>query len=199
MRTMTLQQADRMLDAASRLFAARHFHKVRMEDIAAEAGVGKGTLYRYFRTKDDLYLKLLERAAGQYLDRLRRAAGSAAGARARLVAVVDAIVAYFDEQPHLLELIQRAEVERGRGAGFPWQHVRVEVFQLVSGLLTEGRKRGEFAVADPEIALMLLLGGLRTVLRYGARPRPPGLAERAVDALLRESVTARQAEGPEVR
>src|SRR2546425_11694033 len=106
-----------MLDAASQLFAAKHFHEVRMEDIAAEAGVGKGTLYRYFLTKDDLYLKLLERAAEEYLARLRRAVQTAEGARARLVAVVEAIVAFFDSQPHILELIQRAEVDRGRGAG----------------------------------------------------------------------------------
>src|SRR6266851_702784 len=128
---MTSQSADRMLDAASRLFAARHFHEVRMEDLAAEAGVGKGTLYRYFRTKDDLYLKLLERAAEEYLARLRRAAETACGARARLVAVAEAIITYFDDQPHILELIQRAEVDRGRGPGFPWLGAREEVFRLV--------------------------------------------------------------------
>jgi AcrR family transcriptional regulator len=183
-RTKLTRQADRMLDAASRLFAARHFHEVRMEDIAAEAGVGKGTLYRYFHTKDDLYLKLLERAAEHYVARLGQAVAAVTGARARLVAVVAAIVAYFDEQPHLLELIQRAEVERGRGEGFPWQKARGELFRLVGDLFAEGAARGEFAVADPALSMMLLLGGLRTVIRFGPRPRPPGLAEQAVDALL---------------
>jgi AcrR family transcriptional regulator len=186
-----------MLDAASRLFAAKHFHEVRMEDIAAEAGVGKGTLYRYFLTKDDLYLKLLERAAAEYLARLKRAAQSAEGSRARLVAVVAAIFAYFDEQPHILELIQRAEVDRGRGPGFPWLGAREGVFRLVSELFATGIERGEFRVADPELAMMLLLGGLRTVLRFGPRPHPPRLAERVVDALLQGSGPAARVSRPE--
>jgi AcrR family transcriptional regulator len=197
-RTKLPLQADRMLDAASRLFAARHFHEVRMEDIASEAGVGKGTLYRYFHTKDDLYLKLLERAAEQYLARLRQAVGATAGARDRLVAVAAAIVAYFDEQPHVLELIQRAEVERGRGEGFPWQQAREELFRMVTGLFAEGTARGEFTVADPNLSMMLLLGGLRTVIRFGPRPRPPDAAERAVDALLHHSPGVRGQE-PGVR
>ncbi len=197
MRTLTPRQADRMLDAASRLFAAKHFHEVRMEDIAAEAGVGKGTLYRYFLTKEDLYLKLLERAAEEYLTRLQHAAQSAEGARFRLVAVVAAIIAYFDAQPHIMELIQRAEVDRGRGAGFPWLGAREGLFRLVSDLFAEGCDRGEFRVADPELAMMLLLGGLRTVLRFGTRPRPPRLADRVVDALLQGSAPAIRSAEPD--
>src|SRR5437870_11526186 len=98
-----------MLNAAARLFAAQRYHQVRMEDIAAEAGVGKGTLYRYFRDKEELYLALLARASTQILQRLEETIAHAAGARARLRAVVAGIVTFFDEQPHFLDLIQRAE------------------------------------------------------------------------------------------
>src|SRR5438132_288135 len=66
-RTKTPQQADKMLDAAVALFGRRRFHEVRMDDIAAEAEVGKGTLYRYFTDKEELYLALLARSARQYL------------------------------------------------------------------------------------------------------------------------------------
>ena len=61
MRTKTAQQADKVLDAAARLFGTQRFHEVRMEDIAAEATVGKGTLYRYFNDKEELFVALLER------------------------------------------------------------------------------------------------------------------------------------------
>ena len=62
MRCKTAEQADKVLDAAAQLFGLRRFHEVRMEDIAAEAEVGKGTLYRYFADKEELYLGLLDRA-----------------------------------------------------------------------------------------------------------------------------------------
>src|SRR6185503_1977906 len=101
-------QSEKVLDAAARLFGTQRFHEVRMEDIAAEAEVGKGTLYRYFNDKEELYLALLARASKQFLDRLEEAAGRGEGPRCRLKAVVAAIIAFFDEQPHLFDLIQRA-------------------------------------------------------------------------------------------
>src|SRR6266542_7133335 len=99
-----------MLDAAGRLFGCQRFHEVRMEDIAAAAKVGKGTLYRYFHDKEELYLALLERASGDLLRRLELERQHAHRPRQHLEAIVSAIITYFDEHPNLLNLIQRAEV-----------------------------------------------------------------------------------------
>jgi AcrR family transcriptional regulator len=176
--------AGKILDAAGRLFGTRRFHEVRMEDIAAEAGVGKGTLYRYFKDKDELYIKLLERASVEFTRRVHETVGRPGGTRDRLVALVRTIIAYHDEQPHILELIQRAELLRGLGADFPWQAARDDVFHLTTELFETAQARGEFVVADIETAMLLLLGGLRGIIRFGRRPRPADVAERAVDALL---------------
>ena len=80
-----------------------------MEDVAAAAEVGKGTLYRYFKDKEELYLALLERAACGISARLKAETHCAKGIRDRLQAVIRAIVGYFDENPHLFDLIQHAE------------------------------------------------------------------------------------------
>src|SRR5579859_2300364 len=95
-RTKTSVQADKMLDAAAQLFGTQRFHEVRMEDIAAEAAVGKGTLYRYFSDKEELYLALLERASQQILEKLKRLASDVEGARNKLNAIVAGILAFFD-------------------------------------------------------------------------------------------------------
>jgi TetR/AcrR family fatty acid metabolism transcriptional regulator len=173
---------ERILETAGRLFGARRFHEVRMEDIAAEAEVGKGTLYRYFRDKEELYLALLERAAQQMTARIQAAITPVRGARARLVALVDTIIRFFDEHPHLLDLIQRAEVMRGHN--MPWQQARDETFKVTLGLFEEGRQQGEFQVADPERGGRFLLVGLRSVLRFESPPRPPDLAERIIHRFL---------------
>ena len=122
MRTKTPLQADKMLEAAARLFGSQRFHEVRMEDIAAEAAVGKGTLYRYFDDKEELYLALLERASQQLVERLREEQSHLNEPRSKLTAIVAGIITFFDEQPHLLDLIQRAEVLRGPNAS--WQNAR---------------------------------------------------------------------------
>ena len=182
MRTKTALQADKMLDAAGSLFGSQRFHEVRMEDIAAAAGVGKGTIYRYFRDKDELYLALLDRAAKQIRDGLEQAVSEVSGARAQLKAVVAAIITFFDNQPHLLDLIQRAEV--ARGPDFPWRKVREEMWQRVTDIIEEGKSGGESVVQDPELVALLLLAGLRGVLRFGKKPRPRDLAQRIVDIFL---------------
>jgi TetR/AcrR family fatty acid metabolism transcriptional regulator len=189
-RTKTLLQAEKMLDAAAHLFGALRFHEVRMEDIAAEAGVGKGTIYRYFSDKEELYLALLARASGQYLGRLRDAVNRVGGPGQRLEALVAAILAYFDEQPHLLDLIQRAEVARGQGPEFPWYQTRLELNGLILSLLEEGQCRGAWRLRDPDLATMLLLGGLRGVLRFGRQPRPTDLARQIVSSFLHGAVLA---------
>lgn len=180
MRTKTPQQAEKMLDAASRLFATQRFHEVRMEDVAAEAEVGKGTLYRYFADKEDLYLALLTRASEQFLRRMEAEAKREGSARARLEGVVGAIIACFDDQPHLLDLIQRAEVLQRPGKEFPWQHTREDLGHLIADLFEAGRASGDFEIREPELATAMLLGGIRAVIRFGKKPRQPDLARHIV-------------------
>jgi TetR/AcrR family fatty acid metabolism transcriptional regulator len=172
------RQADRILDVAARLFGARRFHEVRMEDIAAEADVGKGTLYRYFRDKDELFFALVERAAVQLNCRVNDSVTQVHGTQGKLEALVRTIITFFDEQPHLFDLIQRSEVLRGPNVA--WRQTRDELVGLTLRVFTEARERGDFAITDPELAALMLLGALRSVIRFGERPRPADLMGRIV-------------------
>lgn len=185
MRTKTPLQAEKMLEAAAQLFGTHRFHEVRMEDVAAEAGVAKGTLYRYFNDKEELYLALLTRSSKQFVRSVEEAVAEGAGAVSRLEALVAAILAFFDDHPHLLDLIQRAEVMLRPGSEPPWQQTRNDLTRLVAELFEEAKRRGEFTIRDPELAVLMLLGGLRSVIRFGKRPRPQRLARKIVADFLR--------------
>jgi AcrR family transcriptional regulator len=177
-------QADKILFAAAQLFAKQRFHEARMEDIAALAEVGKGTLYRYFKDKEELYLALLQQAATGLQERLRQELELADSPRDQLVAVIRGLLGYFDEHPHLSDLIQHTEVMQRPGREFPWQKVRNQTLTLVKDILQAGASVGQFTVANPELAGLMLLGGLRSVFRFGPRPRPDHLAEDIADTLL---------------
>jgi TetR/AcrR family fatty acid metabolism transcriptional regulator len=183
-RTKTPFLDEKMLDAAGKLFGSRRFHEVRMEDIAVEAGVSKGTLYRYFRDKDEMFLALLEQASAKLLAELKRRVAQAQTGRARLIGVVDAVVTLFDAHPHMFDLILRAELGQDQGKRFPWQEVRAEGMRLVFDIFEDGRTSGEFRVHHPETAMLMFLGGMRAVIRAGKRPRPERLAEQIVDDFL---------------
>ena len=78
-RVKTEAKERAILDAAASVFARRPFHAVLIDEIASDAGIGKGTIYRYFETKDDLYFATILHV----LDGLSRALSQAAAARSR--------------------------------------------------------------------------------------------------------------------
>ncbi|MEW5721868.1 MAG: TetR/AcrR family transcriptional regulator [Thermodesulfobacteriota bacterium] len=63
------EKKERLLETAAKLFAEKGFHQTDMAQIAAKAGVAKGSLYNYFDSKDDLYLEVCRHG----LEKSRRA------------------------------------------------------------------------------------------------------------------------------
>src|SRR5258707_12990701 len=64
---------ERILDASERIFARHGFFAARVSEIAKEAGVADGTIYLYFKSKDDLLISLFERRMTQVNEELRAA------------------------------------------------------------------------------------------------------------------------------
>jgi TetR/AcrR family transcriptional regulator len=183
-RTKTPEQAEKILNVAVRLFATHRFHEARMEDISAAAGVGKGTLYRYFKDKEELYLALLERSSAQIEARMVAAVEQPIDPRGKLEALVATIIDYFDDNPHVFDVIQHAEALQRPNRPFPWRARAVSI-EVTTAALLEGQEAGIFRVEDPSLAALMLLGGLRAVVRFGEKPRPANLAQRIVEGFLR--------------
>src|SRR6202034_4206318 len=110
MRTTKPVRVERILDAAAHLFAERHYHQVRVEDVAAKAGVSKGAVYLYFKDKDDLYLALILHGMQGLLDGVRKRLQGLQSPEEKLLPYVNEVFDYFAKAPHLLELILRAAV-----------------------------------------------------------------------------------------
>jgi AcrR family transcriptional regulator len=104
---------EELLDAADRV-VRRGGREMSMDEVAAEAGITKPVLYRYFGDKDGLYEALAER----YVDELKRELLPAAempGARARLAASIDAYLSYVEREPERYRFLLGA-AERTRTA-----------------------------------------------------------------------------------
>jgi AcrR family transcriptional regulator len=151
----------RIVETAERLFAARGVAAVTMADVAAEAGVGKGTLYRRFGDKGELCLALMDNQLRAFqnimLDRMRQTQAQGVGPLARLQQFLDAWVHFTDEQLPLLCEVQRHGVHADdHSAPYFWLHL------TVVGLLRGARAAGEVdAATDVVLAADLLLAPLR--------------------------------------
>ncbi len=102
---LRVSRTDEILDAAAGVFAQHGFQSTEMQTIADELKVGKGTIYRYFTNKEDLFLKTVWRG----MDRLR-AAVNASGEDVTdpielITKAIYAYLAFFREHPEYVELL----------------------------------------------------------------------------------------------
>ena len=190
MANLSPETKRRILDVAADLFAHRSFEQVRMEDVASGAKIGKVTIYRYFPTKDDLYLKLLEEIGRDYLEKVRDADTSVRGCRARLIAIVRVALDFFYSRPHVLKLLDRAGIDGDRQTDFPWLDVQQQFFRMLQGLLAEGTARGEFEVGDLELGVRALIGAMRFQFLYpSVEVSREEVPERLVGMILRPNTS----------
>ena len=170
---------ERLLAAAATVFAERDFHRVQVSDVAERAGVGKGTVYLYFPTKDDLHRAALEASLDGIRHEVDAALAAEATAAVALRRIVLALLQFFWKRQHLLTVIQRYEQVSGRRARIRRQRV-VSAVEEVLGRHRLGGTRG-----DRHLSAAFLLGMARAaILEHGPADRPDAVARRLVDTFL---------------
>lgn len=85
-----------LLEAARRLFAEQGFHATTVEDIAAAAGVAKGTVYLYYKSKHDVYWAALERGITELLHEIQTRLEAEASPEDKVRAFIAIKIRYFE-------------------------------------------------------------------------------------------------------
>src|SRR6187455_2658816 len=96
---------ERILLAAERIFAQHGFFAARVSEIAKEAGVADGTIYLYFKSKDELLISLFESRMERFNEMLGRAVAAATRPTDRLHAVIRTYLTLVREQPMVAEVL----------------------------------------------------------------------------------------------
>jgi len=183
-RTLTPGKRAEILSAATDVFARKAFHEVRADEIAAEAGVGKGTLYRYFPTKDDLFYAAV--LAGfdemdQALDELRERGEDPATA---LASVAREAIRIFWSRPSFNMVLHR-DARRFRARERELRLRREALVRFVRETISRGESSGVFRPVDPRIATEMFLGMVRAaILHRGASDSPAVLVRALTDAFV---------------
>jgi AcrR family transcriptional regulator len=182
---MNAKRRERILESASRLFAGPRFDEVLMEDIARAAGVGKGTLYRYFRDKEELYAAVVFAGIADLKEQLRRRLAEGAGPVQRLEAALRAIVAFLGSKRFFFRLMTREDSKAGNRKDeywHRWRQERGELTTCIAQILQEGAAGGLFEVRHPQTEAQILLGMARSALRFNEDKLS---AEEVVEEILR--------------
>ena len=166
---------DLILDAADRLLARYGYRKMTIDDLAREVGIGKGTVYLHFKSKEDVALSRIDRVIEGLTTEMKRLAKSEQEPAQQLRSMLMLRVLYrFDSVQHYTESINQvlaairpALLER-RKAYFETEA------RIISGVLKEGRRAGDFFFKDPMATARALLTATNSLLPYSLSPRELG-------------------------
>src|SRR5213083_2698351 len=135
---------QQIIGAAVRIFARKGYYNSRVSDIAREAGMAAGTIYLYFKTKDDILVTLFREKMAHFVGALHKSIADEPGAVAKLRRLVRMHFEMLEDNPDLAEVVQ-VELRQGhkffRGAS---AHEISSYFALIGSLLEEGVAAGVF-------------------------------------------------------
>ncbi len=166
---MNLEKRRTIIVAAEALFSRCRFHEITMEAVAREAGVGKGTLYRYFADKEALYFEVALAGHEALCQRVEAEASRAGCFREKLTRVSAALAVFFRRRHRAWSLMQVEERRQLMGQGRlreAWCQRQARLRQALVGVFEDGLAAGE---VRSDVPLAFLAGALLGLLRGQAR------------------------------
>jgi AcrR family transcriptional regulator len=158
---------DAILDATDRMLAKYGYKKMTIDDLAKEVGIGKGTVYLHFKSKEEIALSHIDRIIERLIQRLQTIAVSKGSVETRIrKMILDRIMYRFDSVQHyslslneLLAQLRPRLLERRK-------RYFEEEARMIASVLAEGKKTGVFAVKDTAEAGRTILDATNALLPY---------------------------------
>ncbi|TDA66931.1 MAG: TetR/AcrR family transcriptional regulator [Clostridia bacterium] len=184
------ERRKQILESAIHVFAQKGFHQALVEEIAAEAGIGKGTVYEYFPSKKELFREIVKYAAGIYLDAIATSLAAPTTVKEKLSELFRIHLEFLSKHRDMARLLVMEYPSLG-GEMYEWLvEQRRQVTQLVEKMLAQGISRRELRPIDQGLAAQVILGaqgavGSWVVFCADAPSSPVAIATDTADLLLR--------------
>lgn len=158
------EKLEQIVRAAMRVFAREGFHGARMDQVAREAGVGKGTVYLYFSSKEALLEHIFVTVTRGYLRKIRDLSSGPGTTRAKLEGIFRHALEIADQNRDSSRFL--LEAPTGMSEDFKrWLvTVRDEIIQEFVSLIQEGRAKGEINPPSPVLTAHVLIGAINSLV-----------------------------------
>jgi TetR/AcrR family fatty acid metabolism transcriptional regulator len=152
---------QQIIDAAIRVFARNGYYNSRVSDVAREAGIASGTIYLYFKTKDDILVTLFRQKMAEWVALVRKEIAGEPDPIAKIRQIVRLHFHVIEANPELAEVVQ---VELRQGQKFFRGASAREVsayFDVIQAVLEEGIAAGQVRRDLPvKVATKMLFGAM---------------------------------------
>ena len=182
---------ERILESAAKLFAEEEFDQVLIDDVAAHAGVGKGSVYRQFKSKEELYAAAVINGFVKLQREIRTALAGCSTMRTQIETIVRLALRFFWGRQQFFSLLRDPKA-LPRVQERQYRAQREDLSRLIGAVLEDGVKRGAIrSDIDTQIAAESLLGMMRGITRYSREHTTPDRATDILTALFLSGCAAR--------
>jgi len=156
---------DIILDAALKVIAENGFHGSQVSKIAKEAGVADGTIYLYFKNKEDILISLFQNKLGHLIDMFNESIQASTSAKDALFSICSIHFSELEKNVHLAYVTQielrQSNIELRKAIG----EIVKPYFKLIEHILVKGIENKEFrADLDVKLARNLIFGAMDEVV-----------------------------------
>lgn len=183
-RKKTNDKQEQILRAAAEIFASKDFHLVLMEEVAARAGVGKGTLYRYFPAKEDLYFATMFSGVDELRGQLDALVSRGESLKEVLESVATGILQFLWSRRSLLSLLHQYETRLQGPQSAQWLQRRGAVVESLAKVFARAVAAGKIAPIDPRLGAEFFLGMVRAANVYRSEKDEPATLGRRLTSVL---------------
>ncbi len=150
---------DQVIAVARRLYGERGTTEVSMDEIAAEAGVARSTVYVYFANRDELLRACLKGMHNQLLEDIAQTWEEDAEPVHRLERLIEGMLERIDDDPAFFRLAlmtQGMVIQGGEAVGNELASIGLNIARLIRDLYDDGVSSGIFRDIDPDEAVSLV-------------------------------------------
>jgi len=158
------EKKTQIIEAAMMVFAKNGFHNTKMIDIADYAGIGKGTIYEYFRSKEEIfhesYLYSMKKMKAQAEIKLHHLTDPTEKLIGIIESFFDSFEAFHDSIYIMFDFWAEGIRKRDQQMENYLREIYYEYRQFIAGILDEGKAQGVFRDIDSNFIASSILGAL---------------------------------------
>lgn len=149
---------EMILEIAAPLFSANDFHEVNMELVAKKAEISKGTIYNYFKSKEDLYFSIIYSRLSKLINELQKKIDEQVSVLEDLNGLILHVFMFMMKYQNFFLLFQRTRLKLQASNHNEIENKMSQLKEMLSNILKEGIKTKVFRQVDPCLTSDIILG-----------------------------------------
>ena len=148
-----------IIDAAVVVIAENGYHQAQVSKIAKQAGVADGTIYLYFKNKEDILISLFEEKMGSFIEKIDTMIAGKGTAAEKLLKMIEAHFSMLSKDHHMAIVTQLELRQSNKELRLRINDVLKGYLQVIDKIVIEGIETGEFSVdLDVRLARQMIFG-----------------------------------------